>query len=434
MKKKISTLLFTVLNFFSITAQDSLSLKDVVEIALQNNYAISIARNQLAIADNNNNIGNAGFLPTISLNGSSNTSENVTSQDYLNGPSVTQAKASSSNLVGGAALNWTIFDGLKMFATKSKLKELEAQGAINLKIEIENILVKITAAYFDVVRQQQLIRATINAIEIHVERLSVAQLRFDIGSISKMDLLLAKVDLNTQRSLLFKQNNELNNAKITLNQLCAKSPDADFNAKDQLIIDYKPTYADLQKQVSDNNNQLLSAQKNIKIANSVLREQQSFRLPNLGVNATYNYSQVKNQVGLVLLNTNLGLNTGITASWTLFDGFKQNTQIKTAKYLLEENKLQFQQLNSQVESSLLKAFKTFINLTEMLKLEEENSLVAKESVDYAMERFEVGNTNTIELMTAQKNYQDAMSRLISTRYEAKLSETELKRLEGVLVQ
>jgi outer membrane protein len=434
MKKSITTFLFIIFSFVSVVAQDSLTLEQAVELALKNNYAISIARSQAAIANNNNNIGNAGFLPSLAINASTSSSNNITTQDYFTGTSINKTSAISSILNSGAALNWTIFDGLKMFATKAKLEELEEQGMIHLKIEIENTIVKITTAYFDVVRQQQLIKAIKDAIEINKERVNLAQLRFDIGSISKMDLLLAKVDLNTQKSLLFKQNSELNNAKTTLNQLLSKSVSSDFMAKDNIIVDYKPVYADLQKMVNNKNNQLLSAQKNIAIANSSLKEQNSLRLPNVDLNATYNFSQIKNQVGLVLLNKNLGLNTGITASWTLFNGFRYNTHIKSARYLVEQNKLEFQQLNSQLESSLLKAFVTYTNLLEMLKLEEENAGVAKESVSYALERFEIGNNNTIELMTAQKNYQDALSRLIAARYEAKLSETELKRLEGALVK
>jgi outer membrane protein len=434
MKKLICTFLLISINLINVVAQDFLTLEQAVEITLKNNYAISVARSQAAIASNNNNIGNAGFLPSVAINASTSSSNNITTQDYFTGTSVNKTSATSSVLNGGAVLNWTIFDGLKMFATKAKLEELEEQGAINLKIEIENTIVKITTAYFDVVRQQQLIKATKDAIEINKERVNVAQLRFDIGSISKMDLLLAKVDLNTQKSLLFKQNSELNTAKTTLNQLLSKSVDSDFIAKDNISIDYKPVYTDLQKRVIDKNNQLLSAHKNIAIAASSLREQNSLRLPNIDLSTSYNFSQIKNQVGVVLLNKNLGLNTGITASWTLFNGFKYNTHIKSAKYLVEQNKLQFQQINSEVESSLFKAFVTYTNLLEILKLEEENSLVAKESVSYALERFEIGNNNTIELMTAQKNYQDALSRLIAARYEAKLSETELKRLEGALVK
>lgn len=434
MKKIVTTFLLLQISFFSVFSQVSLTLEEAVSMALENNYAIGVARVQSSIAEDRNNIGSAGALPSLVVNAATSSSNSVTSQEYFIGPSVNNQRAASSILNGNAVLNWTIFDGLKMFATKAQLNELEEEGALNLKIEIENTIVKITTSYFDVVRQQQLIKAAKDAIKIHRQRLKAARLRFDIGSISKMDLLLAKVDLNAQKSVLLKLKNELNNAKVTLNQLLGKDLDSDFIAKDKIVVNYKPIYKDIRLRVIDNNYQLLSAKNTVKLSASSLRQKNSLRLPNVDVNATYNFGQIKNQVGVVLLNKYTGLNLGLSASWVIFDGFKNNREVKTSKFMVEQSKLKFEQVTSEVEASLLKAFKSYLNLLEILKLEEENIGVAKESVNYALKRFKIGSTNTIDLMTAQQKYEDAFSRLIDARYNAKLAETELKRLEGTLVK
>lgn len=434
MKKIVTTFLLLQISFFSVFSQVSLTLEEAVSMALENNYAIGVARVQSSIAEDRNNIGSAGALPSLVVNAATSSSNSVTSQEYFIGPSVNNQRAASSILNGNAVLNWTIFDGLKMFATKAQLNELEEEGALNLKIEIENTIVKIITSYFDVVRQQQLIKAAKDAIKIHRQRLKAARLRFDIGSISKMDLLLAKVDLNAQKSVLLKLKNELNNAKVTLNQLLGKDLDSDFIAKDKIVVNYKPIYKDIRLRVIDNNYQLLSAKNTVNLSASSLRQKNSLRLPNVDVNATYNFGQIKNQVGVVLLNKYTGLNLGLSASWVIFDGFKNNREVKTSKFMVEQSKLKFEQVTSEVEASLLKAFKSYLNLLEILKLEEENIGVAKESVNYALKRFKIGSTNTIDLMTAQQKYEDAFSRLIDARYNAKLAETELKRLEGTLVK
>ena len=434
MKKYNSAFLLFITSCFSVFGQDLLTLEQAIETALKNNYSISVARLQANIAENNNNIGNAGFLPTLSLNGSASSSSNNTVQEFSTGASVNRTGALSSSLIGGVALNWTIFDGLKMFATKEKLNELEEQGVLNLKMEIENNIVKITSAYYDVVRQQQLIRATNEAIKIYEERAKIAQLKLNIGSASKMDLLQTKVDLNAQKSQLLKQNNALDNAKASLNQLLSKNIDNEFFVNEKIIIDYQPVYTDLQKALTSTNTQLLAAQKNINIASSTTKELNGLRLPQVGLSALYNFSENKNQVGLILLNRNLGLNTGITASWTLFNGYKNQTQLKSVRLAEEQSKLQFKYVNSQLESMLYKSFKVYLNSLEALKLEEENSIIAKENVTIALERYRLGNANTIELMTAQKSYEDALSRVIDARYEAKIAETELKKLEGTLVK
>jgi outer membrane protein TolC len=46
-----------------MNAQELLTIEDAVKIALENNYAIKIAANELTIGKTNVSIGNAGMLP-----------------------------------------------------------------------------------------------------------------------------------------------------------------------------------------------------------------------------------------------------------------------------------------------------------------------------------------------------------------------------------
>lgn len=434
MKKFSTVLLLFVMFVFSAFSQEALTLQKAIEIALKNNFAITTSRLEGNISSTNNTIGNAGFLPSLTLNAAVSNSNTNTEQEFNSGASVKRDGAISDVISTGVALNWTIFDGLKMFATKQKLNELEAQGATNLKIEIENTIMEVITSYYDVVRQQQLIKATQEAIKIYDERIKIAQLKFDIGSASKLDVLQAKVDLNAQKSLLLKQSIALDNAKANLNQLLAKNSTADFTASDSIVVNYKPNYIDLQKNMNTKNNQLLYAQQNILIANAGVKELSSLALPQINLNLGYNFSQNKNQVGLILLNRNLGLNTGISASWTLFNGFKTHSQVKVAQLMAEQRKVFFQETTAVLEAALVKAFKAYENSLTALKLEEENTLIAKENVTIALERFRIGSSNSIELTTAQKSYEDALSRIVDARYEAKLYEAELMRLEGTLVK
>ncbi|MEI6817354.1 MAG: TolC family protein, partial [Bacteroidota bacterium] len=87
-----------------------------------------------------------------------------------------------------------------------------------------------------------------------------------------------------------------------------------------------------------------------------------------------------------------------------------------------------------VESGLLKTFRTFQTNMEALKLEEENYTLAKENVDIALERYRLGSSSALELKIAQQSYEDADNRVVLARYATKISETELMRLNGILVK
>jgi len=434
MNKQHFILMLFVLFVLRLHAQENLTLADAVSIALKNNYSILISKNEMQMDANNNTVGNAGMLPSLDVSAAGTKSNNNTKQSYSSGLEVDRKNVPSSNLNGGAALNWTIFDGFKMFATKGRFAELQSKGELSLKIEIENMIAKVISSYFAVVQYRDLLKADQSAIDIYEERVRISDTKFNIGSSSKLELLQAKVDLNAQRSAQLKDKTSLNNSKISLNQLLARSLDTDFVAADSIVITYNPVLSDLRKSIFTQNNSLLSAQKDVSIASYSLKELEADQYPKIGIGASYNYSRVNNTVGLILLNQNAGLNYGFTISWNIFNGFTTNTKIKNAKLDYENYTLRLSDVKSQVESDVLQAFENFEDAIEVLKLEEDNLLLAKENVSVALERFRIGNSTPLELKEAQKSLDDAQNRTISSRYNAKLAETELMRLNGELVK
>ena len=191
--KKYSLIIILLAFDLVLRAQGVLTLQQAVEIALKNNYSITIAKTQADIAKKNNTLGNAGFSPSLSVNANGSYSSNNTHQEYASGLLINSNGVVSNGVNSALVLNWTIFDGMKMFATHNKLKELQAMGDLNAKIEIENAVSRIMLAYYDIVRQQQMIRATNEAIKLNEERQKISEKKFEIGSASKLDVLQVKV-------------------------------------------------------------------------------------------------------------------------------------------------------------------------------------------------------------------------------------------------
>ena len=131
--KKIIILISLLITASGLSAQSLLGVDDAVAIALKNNYDVSVARNNASVAKVNNTLGNAGMLPSISVTGSDNYSLNNVYMNLSSGSSITSSSASSNSLNAGAALNWTLFDGTKMFITKNKLTQVEKLGEIQFR-------------------------------------------------------------------------------------------------------------------------------------------------------------------------------------------------------------------------------------------------------------------------------------------------------------
>ncbi len=202
-KKKIISILglFIISPLFVQTfSQGILTPKEAVEIALKNNYQITLAANQKEIAENNYSAGKTTFLPQLDLNGSYTKSKTDTKIEFYDGRVIDQNGASSNNLTAGATLTWTIFDGLKMFAAFSRLKEMRNEGELNLKSAIETNILEILSTYFNIVKQKQVLDVIAKNITISEERVKIANSKLEYGSGSKFDLLGAQVDLNADKS------------------------------------------------------------------------------------------------------------------------------------------------------------------------------------------------------------------------------------------
>jgi len=431
---KKSNFLFLCLLPLTAFTQELLTLQQAVEIVLKNNYAIQIAKNETQVAQNDASYRNAGMLPSVTVGASVNWASNDTRQQFSTGTDVDKKDAGSFSTSAGVALNWTIFDGLKMFATYDKLQTLYDMSVTGLKIEVENTVADLTTVYYSLVRQKQLIKAIENSIVLYEERIKIAETKWKIGSASKLDYLQAQVDMNEQKSNLLRQKNTLKELKANLNALLARPADTEFEVENEISISYNPTYDEIKSTVLKGNNQLLLQQQNILAFEYTLKEAKSQRMPRLSLNAAYNYSRTENQAGFILFNQNLGFNAGLTASWTIFNGGNTSRQIRNTEVQLMSSQLYYSDTKAVIESEVLNAYNLFKNAMELLSLEEENFKLAKENVDIALERFKLGNVTSLELKEAQKSFEDAQARLVTARYETKVAETELMRLSGMLVK
>ncbi|MBL0342219.1 MAG: TolC family protein [Bacteroidetes bacterium] len=117
MKNIFASIILILLLNNSSHPQETLSLSNAIETSLKNNFFLNIVKNDDQVAKNNNTLGNAGFLPTIDIAAAGIRTNNNTQQNFSNGAEIKQNNVVTDNLSAGARLNWTLFDGMKMFAT-----------------------------------------------------------------------------------------------------------------------------------------------------------------------------------------------------------------------------------------------------------------------------------------------------------------------------
>lgn len=433
-------LFVVVLQPFISFSQDLLTLENAISAALEKNYSIKIARSREAIAHNDNTRGNAGMLPVVSASTQANFTTNSVNQTFFPIGTTTrdplvQTGVQNRNSSSGINLVWTVFDGLGMFATAERLREIENLGKTNVKINIENTVAQVAAAYYDVIRQKQRLESLKDALDISNTRRELAKANYEVGTTSKSEYLAAQVDYNGDQAALVAQEQVLKNSKINLNALMLRDFEIDFNVPDTIIFRKDLQIAQLQENLKIKNPNLIAADQNRKIASIVERETRATRLPQVDLLGGYTYNTLNNEVGFgVKSSKNGSLNYGARLVIPIYDGLNQRRREQNAKvntYIAE-----YQQSDAQLQllSMLERTYNTYRNSLQLFEFEEKNLTIARQNVDLAFERFKFGNSTPLEFREAQRNAVATESRLIEAAFNVKVTEIELLRLSSSILE
>lgn len=431
-------LLVTAL-FFTATVcytQRMLTLEEAVATTLQNNYDIQLSKNDSMVAALDYRYRNAAFLPALNGLAGTTWNNNNQRQTLADGSKREQKNIRSHNTAGSLELDWVLFDGLKMFATRDKAAELIQLGSLGIKNQVINSVATVINTYYNIVRQKQQLKAVEEQIALNEERVRLSQYKLDIGTGAKPDVLQSKVDLNAQKALKLEQLTLIEQLKEQLNQAMNVVTGTTFEVSDSIPLNTGIGLGDIQENIENTNPSLLIARKNIDIAGLTLKERKADRLPVVSFNSAYNYSRTDNKKVInpfsPLFNQSNGLNYGFTANIPIFNRFNTKRLIRQAQLDIDYQQLIFENQRSLLNLDVITAFKTYELQKKALALEEENILLARENVDIVFQTYKLGAATLVQLREAQNSLEEANNRLIAARYATKLAETELLRLKGSL--
>jgi outer membrane protein len=431
-KNILNSLVLFLFCIVKMSAQEVLTLEEAIKIALENNFEIKIAKNNLKINETSVAIGNAGMLPSATASVVDDNSIKNSSQTRQDGTSTSLDNAKNNSLNYGVSLNWTIFDGMRMFARYDQLKELQNLSDAQLKWTIINKVSSVNSVYYDLIQEQQKLSDLDSTIVISKKRLEFTKNRYTIGKNSKLDVLNAQVDLNTDLGNLVKEKQAYANAKTLLNQILARDLKTDFTVSDKINVDRKLQLDALMALAEKQNPELEMQLINKRVAELDLKQIKGDRYPIIKVNTGYNFSDSHSSLGFTSQSSAHGLNYGFSASLNLFDGDAQNRNEKIAKMQIDNSKLAIDQQLIQLRSNLTVAFQVYLTNLDLIDLEENNTAISKQNLEITAEKFKIGTITSVEFRAAQLNDINSRIRLSSAKYQAKLSEITLRELAGNL--
>lgn len=431
--RKCSFVIAGFLFSISLAAQKVIDLDEIIRVGLENNYDLQISRNEQRISDNNVTLGNAGFLPSVGLSSGYSVRQNNSEQFPADGSEAVSTRNSvTQTLDAGLNLNWTIFEGFKVQTNYKRLQELKTLGELHTQLDVENFIANITAEYYNYVQQTLRMHSLQHAVNLSRERLRIVEARYQIGSLSRLDLQQARVDFNADSSQLIQQYEILHSSRIRLNEMMrADDVEQQFVAADTTILFdrtlSKPALFDNMMKV---NTTLLLSEKNKVLSELDLKTLQSQNYPYLQLNGGYGFTHYNYNKGTLDRQRNWGPSVGVTLGFNIFDGFNRSREQKNARIRIENRELQIEKQKLALQSDFANMWLAYQNNIQLTNLEKESLDNARVNYEIAMDRYKLGDLSGILLREAQVSLLQAEQRLLTAQYRTKLYEISLLQISG----
>jgi outer membrane protein TolC len=412
-----------------------LAPEKAMALALEHNYSIKISKSAVAVANNNKNILNSGYLPSLSANANGSIDRQNTEGQLANGDSRIANGVETRRYNAALNLNYVLFDGLGRRYNYKRLKEEYQLSALEARETIETTVLQLFTVYYSVAQLLDNTKTLEETLSISRARLKRANYQFEYGQNTKLDVLNADVDSNNDSINLINIKQELQNAKRDLNFLLGNAFDTNFEV--DTTVHFLPQLNKdlLLEKVKQNNVRLLQADRNLAIQGYGVKINKAQFLPRVGLVGSYGWNESTNNSPLAFLlqNTNSGVSGGVNITWNLFDGGSAITNIKNAKIRLELETLQKEQLVLDLERDFYNAWDDYQNKLKVYHIRSNHIATSKRNFDRTNAQLKIGQINSILFRQAQINLTNAILSKNQAKYQAKIAELEVLRLSGELL-
>lgn len=391
--------------------------EEAVRLALENNYSLSLARDEARIAKNNRSAGIGPFLPDVNA---SAVHRGVIGE-------------SESDQALGASARLMIFDGFASYHAYQRLKALERSASLEQRQALETTLEDVLAGYYAVTQEKLQLGAIEEQLAVSGERARLAQARMEVGAGSRLEQLQALSDLNADSAAYLSQQTAVRDAKVRLSLLLARDPAGDFDVLDTIPLEAALPAEAWRAALPERNAAILQAREARRAARSGVKEAQGSYWPE--VIGSMQYSATPEAIA----NDDFGfreqgLSYSIALSVPIFDQLRRRREVGNAKIGLRQDETRLRQRETEIAGEYEQALQRHASAVRRVTLEERNLEVSRLQAEAAQERYKLGASSSLEFRDAQTRLLESRSRLASARQEAKAAELSLKRLAGMLVQ
>lgn len=428
MKQRI--LLFTVFILAPVFLEaqtQEITIEEAIQIALDNNYQLKQAENNLDLTETQVFSAKADYLP--SLNSSMSGSRNVGRQFVQEDLSFDDRTTYGVN--GSISANMTIFEGFRNISNLRGAQANKLSQEENVKRMRENIIFNAASRFLQVAVDEELLRISEANLEASTSQLEQIEAQVEVGSRPTVDLYNQEATVANDELSVIQNENALSVSKAQLMRVMQDESIEDIqirmpSSEDLSLI---PREMDLNEMIETalSTRSDFAAQEFAIIDNEMNRRiARSSLYPSLTANASLSgrYSDQfidpatgeTSTFGDQFLDQNVNRSIGLSLQIPIFNRWNNRTNLESAHIQLKNSKLELDNIRFQISEEVRQAYSDYRALGKELESTERALIAAERAYETEQQRYEVGSTTLIELNQANANFVQAQSNRIQAVY------------------
>lgn len=418
--KKIIFILISVFIVVVVKAQvvdeyvAPISYSQYLDLVIKNNVEYAAERLNVDIAKAN--IRTAGVIPDPELT--------------IEGTDNGERKMQMGYEIG-ASLDWTMELGGKRRA-RVELAKSESDLAISLLDNFyRELRAEATLEFLSALRNENLYNTQLEAYE-NMNKLAMADsLRYLFGEISQVTARQSKLESRTLLNEVMRAETEWINGLLYLDKYVNKEtndtilkPMGDFSAFDRDFV-----LEDLIITAQNNRSELLAALQNVEVARKVVRLERANRKIDLGLNLSVSHATyAHNEVAPTPAHTPISVGVSIPLKFSN----RRNSGLKVAQFQRRQAEYSYAQIENEIAIEVSQAYRLYNTMRSQLKQFDDGILEeAKIILDGRIYSYNRGENSLLEVLDAQRTYNDIREQYFETLYNTAAALVELERSVGI---
>ncbi len=347
----------------------------------------------------------------------------------------TSVMTTSTSYNAGIAASMQVFDGGKRSAELARTRATATQADANLQQQQYAVTLAAKSDFFDVLRAGELVKAAQAEAGRAGEALKAAQDRLKAGAATRSDVLRAQLSLTQAQQAQSQAESQQATAQYTLGRVVGS--DGPVAPAAGVSLEPRPlalSTAQLDSLVTTRAPLVQAAEAAVQASLASISAAKSAYLPQLSVGAGYDWTHGQ---GGGALGANTGALSGNT-SWDLrasvtlpvFDGYQRDQAVTQAKVGADEARSTLDDQRRAQRVELRKDLAALANAENQIKLGEQAVQSAQEDLRVQQERYRLGASTMLDVITSQTALAQAEQSLVNARFDYQVGRAAIEALAG----